>query len=486
MPPIVALVVTCGLVAYLFWRDRQKRQNVSPATVIPLIWILIFGSRPVSEWLFILFGVSIPGSPEDGSPIDRNVSLLLIGTGVWILRSRSISLITLLRQNPLFALYIAYGFLSIWWSDFPFVSFKRWFRAIGEPVMALVLLTDERPMSALITTFKRASYVLMPFSMLLIKYFPEIGRRFSPWGGGESGGVAPGKNILGRICLLCGFFLFCHLIATLKEARSPQRRRELATTLIMLWCVWWNLIESASSTSLLAWVVAMAATGLVHYPSINKRHVGLYVVTSVAAIAALDATFGLYEWLLALLGKDISLTGRTDLWQDLFAMNTSFLFGVGYESFWLGPRLEHLWSIHWWQPNQAHNGYLEVYLNTGIIGLSLAVVLMFVTYRRARAELLVGSTRGPVRLGFLLAFALFNWTEAGFRPMGLMLLTFYIAALNYLPIKSRRLVPSSAGVAVTDANGPALPSALRPSPFRWRSAERRTSGPALRRWRWTQ
>ena len=45
------------------------------------------------------------------------------------------------------------------------------------------------------------------------------------------------------------------------------------------------------------------------------------------------------------------------------------IFGTGFESFWLGKRLEQLQGIFFFFPNEAHNGYLEVYLNLGLMGL---------------------------------------------------------------------------------------------------------------------
>jgi len=39
--------------------------------------------------------------------------------------------------------------------------------------------------------------------------------------------------------------------------------------------------------------------------------------------------------------------------------------GAGFESFWLGPRLNKLWAQYNFMPNQAHNGYIEIYLNLG-------------------------------------------------------------------------------------------------------------------------
>jgi exopolysaccharide production protein ExoQ len=431
VPRQLPLLLTCAFVGYLFWRDVREKPNISYAVWIPLIWFLIIGSRPVSIWLSILFGISTSASLEDGSPIDRVVSSALIAGGCYVLSKRRISLFELVRKNRWLLLYITYCFLGIWWSDYAFVAFKRWIRAIGDPVMIVVLLSESDRTEAVTRLFKRATYILAPFSIMLIKYFPEIGRLFSVWGAGQSRGVAGDKNVLGRLCLILGFFLFCHVLRTIRLPASVQRRKELLLSGLLLWMIWWNLIESASSTALVALVVGMATLLALAMPCVNRRFIGAYALGAVLTLFALDSLFGIYDTLLVVLSKDPTLTGRTKLWDDLFAMDINPLVGVGFESFWLGERLEHLWSTHWWQPNEAHNGYLEVYLNLGSIGLLIIVVLLFVVYRKSRAKLLTDFEQGRQRLGFLAAFVLFSWTEAGFRSNSMTLLMFYLIAIDY-------------------------------------------------------
>ena len=59
--------------------------------------------------------------------------------------------------------------VSILWSDFPLVSFKRWVKTAGTVTMALVLLTDPASLEALEAIFRRTVYILIPFSVILVK-----------------------------------------------------------------------------------------------------------------------------------------------------------------------------------------------------------------------------------------------------------------------------------------------------------------------------
>jgi O-antigen ligase len=297
--------------------------------------------------------------------------------------------------------------------------------------MVLVVLTEPNVSEALIRLIKRGTYLIAPFSIMLIKYFPEMGRRSSEWGGMESGGVTGGKNALGADCFLLGFFLFCHFMKTRNLDKTAERKRELWFTAGLLWMVWWNLIEASSSTSLVALIVGMLSVVVLGRSFVVKRFVGVYVLVGVVLLFLADTFFGVFVGLIGLLGEDTTLTGRTELWQDLLAMNTNPLWGVGFESFWLGDRLKHLWDLHWWKPNEAHNGYLEVYLNLGLVGLGILIALLIATYRKGRRALLEDFEHGRMRLGFLAAVILYNWTEASFRALHIVFLGFYIIALDY-------------------------------------------------------
>ena len=79
-------------------------------------------------------------------------------------------------------IFFLYEGISILWSDFPFVAFRRWIKASGDFVMVFVLATDPVPVRAITTAIKRSGYILIPLSLLFCKYYPELGRAFDAWG----------------------------------------------------------------------------------------------------------------------------------------------------------------------------------------------------------------------------------------------------------------------------------------------------------------
>ena len=138
-------------------------------------------------------------------------------------------------------------------------------------------------------------------------------------------------------------------------------------------------------------------------------------------------------------------------------MHTNLLLGTGYESFWLGSRLEWFWqNAGLGHLNEAHNGYLEVYLNLGLIGVFLLCGFLVASYRSICERLKPFTSLASLSLAIWTIMVFYNVTEAGFRG-GLLWLTFLLLVIVVpgrvrdkvvvqLPVPSRDY--NSAGVAV--------------------------------------
>jgi exopolysaccharide production protein ExoQ len=482
MPRPLALALTLAFIAYLFWRDVKEKPRITTALWIPFLWMLTSGSRPLSRWLsWGGAGGSVAGI-EDGSPIDRLVYSGLIAVGLFVLTKRRLRLWEVIRNNKWLTLYFVYCFAAIFWSDFPFVAFKRWIKCIGEPVMVLVLMTEPAPMEALTRLMKRCAYLLIPLSICYIKYFPEFGRSFNVFTGyGENNGVALDKNGLGYLCMVLGTFFFVHLLRTRKLEQTTARRNELILTAGFIWMIWWCMIQAQSSTALMGLIIAMLVVVVLGLPMVSRRFVGVYVLAGIALIAIAEVGFGLSAGIIAMLGEDSTLTGRTALWDEILPMAIHPLFGAGFESFWLGDRLAKIWAHHWWRPTQSHNGYIEVYLNLGAVGLALLFGLIIVTFRKGSKELVRDFDFGRYRLATLASIIAYNWTEAAFKTLHLVFLVLYIIAIDYPSGRSKEAaesVPKAEPPPQRERPTPrAVAAAARTRPPRWGGwGERAASG----------
>jgi len=447
LPPPVALVGTLGFVLFLFRRDMRERRDVSGALWIPLFWVVLIGSRSAVQWLNTL-GFMKVGSTEEGNPLDALIYFALILAGIGVLNQRQVSFSEVLRNNAWLIAFLAYCFIAIVWSDYPFVAFKRWIKILGHPIMVLIVFTEVDPEEALLRLMKRTAYILVPFSILAIKYYPDIGRKFDQWSGVPIDcGIAQSKNQLGAICMLLGLFFFWSLLQTWRAPKSKGRRHELYLIGGLLFMIGWLLWKAHSATSTLSLLIAIAVILLLGRRWMNTKLIGTYVILAVGALVVAELAFGIFERVVDLTGHEATLMGRGQLWRELLALHTNPIFGVGFESFWLGDRLILLHEGRPWQPNEAHNGYLEIYLDLGLVGLLMLVGLFIATFHKIRTELLQNFEWGRFRLAFLVAIVFYNWTEASFRGLSLLWFAFYIIALDYWDVRYEPVVGSLEAVA---------------------------------------
>lgn len=438
VPPFVALLLTIAFVFYLFRRDFRERPNVTSALWLPFVWMVLIGSRSPTQWLNVL-GLAKLGTADEGNPIDALIYFALIIAGLWVLNRRQASVSEFVRNNGWIVAFLLYCSLAILWSDYPFIAFKRWIKIIGHPVMVLILFTEPNFDEAVTRLIKRTAYVLVPFSILLIKYYPPIGRGFTEWGAAMNKGVALHKNSLGSDCMIFGLFFLWHFLRTWHMPRGFIRRNELRLILLFGVMIGWLMWKAHSATSL--WSMLMGATLmlLVGQQWVNKRLIGTYVISGVITLVAADLAFGIFDRIVDVTGHGATLIGRSQLWGELLALDTNHLFGVGFESFWLGPWIASLQEGRGWTPNEAHNGYLETYLNLGVIGLCLLIGLLIATFRKVRTQLLSNLPWGRLQFGFLIAVIFANWTEAKFRGLSVVWFAFYIIALDYPRVESESI-----------------------------------------------
>src|SRR6266436_651040 len=171
-----ALCVVLILALVLLNKDRNAR--TSWALWLPVIWLLIGGSRNVSDWLQLSPATDYGVQYLDGSPMDRNVLALLITSGVVALARKASRVNSILRANPAVLLFFFYCLVSLLWSEYPFVGFKRWIRGAGDMVMILVILTEADWLNAIKRVYARVGFVFLPVSVLFIRYYPDLGRAY--------------------------------------------------------------------------------------------------------------------------------------------------------------------------------------------------------------------------------------------------------------------------------------------------------------------
>ena len=160
--------------------------------------------------------------------------------------------------------------------------------------MALIILTEPNPDQAVKTLLKRCAYVVVPVSILFIKYYPELGRGLRPVGGRLMyTGITTNKNVLGSDCLILGFFFFWYLLQTWQTERSTWRRNELRLIAGFLIGIWWLFSQAHSATPLTSLCVGVLVVLFVGSRLINKNFIGTYLLTALVLLVVAELTFGI-------------------------------------------------------------------------------------------------------------------------------------------------------------------------------------------------
>jgi O-antigen ligase len=242
--------------------------------------------------------------------------------------------------------------------------------------------------------------------------------------GGHWRGLTVHKNALGSVssfAVILWFHAFLY-----RETKWWATLVGLSSSLACLYL-------SGSSTSLAgtAMVLVFLLLGKLTPPSM-RRHVTpvmismflltilLYGLAAMKLVPGLNAFIGLAT---SAVGKDPTFAGRTPIW-DLVKANIALhpALGTGYGAFWVGPfdtspSYEFLKRLYFY-PGEAHNGYLDVVLDLGYVGLVLLGAFI-VRYLVLSIRLLkIDRPQALLYLSLMIYFLLANLTESSWLTIG--------------------------------------------------------------------
>ena len=116
--------------------------------------------------------------------------------------------------------------------------------------------------------------------------------------------------------------------------------------------------------------------------------------------------------------------------------------GMMMQTAYLLARQE-IWEMHWWMPNQAHNGFLETYLNLGRIGLLINVGILFIAYKKALKGLEDDYDFAVFSMTMLFIIVVFNQFEAAFKALHIMWFLLLLLSIKYKYDSRKPLTPYS-------------------------------------------
>ncbi len=356
-------------------------------------------------------------------PASGYFGVLLAGLtayAVATLGDRVPALLGIASLEPLLPAFLGLALLSFTWSTEPMNTLRQvipllMILALGYWAIGIFRLQD------LLLYFCFAFLAAMVLSYLFIFALPTYGVAADAWSG-----VFSSKNSLGRTALLSALHFFL-------AAGTFRRFRVfwlVSTALAVA-----QVIGSSSGTAIGSLVLVAGLLAVFRIFRARRLLFGAVAVSMLGAgvLAALLATANLGA-ITSLLGKDVTLTGRTLIWQlALESVRERPLLGYGWGGYWNGwmsPSRRVLLGGTF-KPSNAHNALIEYLLNLGVLGASLAVAIF--------VRLVVRGTRtirdvpGPLALWPLsfAAIAMLNSvTEVGVigRDSGFLLLVILTSA----------------------------------------------------------
>lgn len=340
----------------------------------------------IERWLFVIImlvsiGLAhLGGGGEDsesGSPVAEVVWALayaLAIIGIFVERDVAFPLIR--RSLPLL-LIVAVAMLSTLWSYDPLLTLKRSFGLFGTTAIAFYLVSRyslRAFLDTLILTINASAVI----SIALIILTPDLGIMSDMYQGAWQG-LFWEKNRLGGTMEI-GIITMLLMLPSVRG-----RYRVYLWASVVLCSV--LLIGARSATPIVALVVTLLCLSVMF--RLRRRKIGFAVALGCAAVAALAFCANVIGFelgdVLKLLGRDPTLTGRTEIWSYVLPyIDQRPMLGYGYQVFWeiTGPVKRYLMQDLGWEPASAHNGFLEVTLNFGFVGLILFIAFLFESFRR--------------------------------------------------------------------------------------------------------
>ena len=364
---------------------------------------------------FTFFGTSMPFR-DRATSVDEvgtsNIVNQIAFTALFIIGSACLypkrrQLFQLIKKEKFLTMFIAWCLLSIAWSDYKFVSFKRWFQIISSVTVILSFLLHVDSSHKSISYFKAILYLYIPLTLLSVFVIPgAIDPVHHTWRG-----LTVGKNYLGQAAVVS-------IIIWAYSLKRGSLKLKILNFSMLIFSIA-ILLGSFSMTSILTFVAlsflfALSSIDRFFKPlAIGRTFSAIVILASIVIVISIyylgsDLMASSFESI----GKDMTFTGRTELWIDLLKITKDrLLYGAGYGGFWVirydNPDLMVLYQKYVWLPNETHLGYLDILIDTGFVGLSF-FFLMVLRYFKNLIEL----KKSPLGLWLLIAALTLNLQES--------------------------------------------------------------------------
>ncbi len=313
---------------------------------------------------------------------------------------------------------IAWSSLSYFWSELPEVTFLS-LRGLLLPVVLFSLYFSTKyslrqQVKILMWFFSIATFI----SFFLVFALPEIGRHPITQFDGAWRGLFGHKNGFSAAMALTLTLFLSALFGKEKNKIIPQQIAWAGVILTLL-----LILASTSKTGLfLLIIMPLFLLFYKRFRWFGSRSVLAFNIMTMLTITAVTIIGLNWEPILNTIGRDPTLTGRTEIWKGALGYwLDKFWLGYGIDAFWesslpysetIGMMVTGARRVTYTVPH-SHNGYIDTLLALGFIGFALFLLTLLGSYRRAfRSAYLLPYSHLLWTVGFLILYTISNFSES--------------------------------------------------------------------------
>ena len=404
---------------------------------------------------FVLDGVSpfvneptatraVATSSAGGALVDRTSKLLIFAACIILAFPQRRLVLKLSARNKLITGFPLLTILLSPVSQLPSRTISSGLLLLSAVFLVYLLVSRYPPdqLLELLLVLGTATILLsIVFALALPQYgLDEMGGHSTAWKG-----IFSAKNYLGSVAL---FFL------TVAVSYCPRSRWWQAIRLLQVIACLTAIAFSRAATAYILtafYLVLVALLKTLHGLS-KKDYLVACLLLFLGFVFVMLVIVVWPEALLSLLGKDLTFTGRTEIWSAVLdSIANRPLFGYGYQAFWLGLEGEsyRVILVVSWMLAQAQSGFLDILLEMGLAGLSVVLLIFGFAFRDAAVCLLRSRDRTQLRavewyLAIVVLTLLYNLDESFlFEPKHMCSLMFTLACVGlkkeWMQIRERTL-----------------------------------------------
>lgn len=363
----------------------RMKLNVDVLKIFSLLSLIFY-------LLAVLFGPSGPNWPQKlddptemvmSNPINQLVYSFIFLLALSSLLPRYKKLLIWINHEKYIVFFLLWCGITIFFAIDPFVSFKRYFQYITTSLVFISFYENFGNEEFLLKIFKYLFSIYVILSLIICLIVPEAkDPSFNTWRGFHAT-----KNNLGQYAgISVIFFSYLYLVSKSLTVKTYSIFFTILSILLLFGS--FSMTNIVLITFFIISFVVINSNKIFEPIGISRRFFFIMITLfGFMFISILIINPDLINIFFEITGKDPTFTGRTEIWALVLSQNVNDLItGVGFQSFWIPEKLSKIILFQYWLPNQSHNGYVDIILEVGLIGLLLFSFVVFLFFRRKKIK----------------------------------------------------------------------------------------------------